>query len=168
MQWRWTLQSLKVKRPSPALLVSVIALVLAMAGSAVALPGKDTVGASDIKKGAVRSKQIKDAKVKPWDINKRARFWAMVNASGELVRSSLDGTTATRNDTGQYTVDTRAFKTGPCAPVAQLHSFNSSGAFTKGEVTTKSTGADSESVRVGTFDSGGTHANRGFALYLAC
>jgi hypothetical protein len=49
--------------PSPALLVSVIALVLALAGSAIALPGKGSVDKNDLAKGAVTKKAIKKGAV---------------------------------------------------------------------------------------------------------
>jgi hypothetical protein len=52
------------RRPSPALLVAVIALVAALAGTATALPGKNKVDKNDIKKGAVKSKAIKKNAVK--------------------------------------------------------------------------------------------------------
>ena len=51
------------RRPSPALLVAVIALVAALAGSAVALPGKNQVDKNDIKKGAVTKKALKKGAV---------------------------------------------------------------------------------------------------------
>jgi hypothetical protein len=57
-------------RPSPAMAVAFIALLAALSGTAVALPGKNTVDSGDIKKGAVkrsdiasnavRSKHVKD------------------------------------------------------------------------------------------------------------
>jgi hypothetical protein len=50
-------------RLSPALIVAVIALVAALAGSAVALPGKNKVDKNDIQKAAVRTKALKDAAV---------------------------------------------------------------------------------------------------------
>ena len=53
----------KARRPSPALLVAVIALVAALAGSAVALPGKNQVDKNDIKKGAVTKKALKKGAV---------------------------------------------------------------------------------------------------------
>jgi len=46
-------------KPSPALLVAIIALVAALAGSAVALPGKNTIDKNDLKKGSVTGKAIK-------------------------------------------------------------------------------------------------------------
>lgn len=47
------------RRVSPALLVAVIALVAALAGSAVALPGKNQVDKNDLKKGSVTKKALK-------------------------------------------------------------------------------------------------------------
>jgi hypothetical protein len=45
-------------RPSPALIVAMIALVMAMSGAAVALPGRGDVESNDIEKDAVKSKHI--------------------------------------------------------------------------------------------------------------
>ena len=47
-------------RPSPALIVAIIALIAALAGGAVALPGKNKVDKNDIKRNAVKGKQVKD------------------------------------------------------------------------------------------------------------
>jgi hypothetical protein len=53
-------QFLGSRRPSPALAVAFVALVAALSGTAVALPGKNTVDSGDIKKNAVRSADIKN------------------------------------------------------------------------------------------------------------
>jgi hypothetical protein len=45
-------------RPSPAMAVAFIALLAALSGTAVALPGKNTVDSGDIKKGAVKRADI--------------------------------------------------------------------------------------------------------------
>jgi hypothetical protein len=58
-----------VRRPSPALIVAIVALVAALAGSAIALPGKNTVKSNDIAKNAVGSSDIKNNKVKGADVN---------------------------------------------------------------------------------------------------
>jgi hypothetical protein len=66
-------------RPSPAMIVALIALFVALGGSAAALSGSDTVqsddlgpgaqvAAADIQTGAVRSAQILDHSVKGVDI----------------------------------------------------------------------------------------------------
>ena len=54
--------------PSPAMVVALIALVAALAGTATALPGKNSVDKNDIKKNAVKSKNIKKGQVKSSDI----------------------------------------------------------------------------------------------------
>ena len=43
---------------------AMLALVLALSGAAVALPGQDTVGKDDIKKNAVRSQHVKSKSLK--------------------------------------------------------------------------------------------------------
>jgi hypothetical protein len=58
--------------PSPALRVALAALVLAMSGAAIALPGNNKVGSSDIKNGAVRSSDIKSRTVKGADVQNDA------------------------------------------------------------------------------------------------
>src|ERR687893_2138535 len=46
------------RRPSPAMAVAFIALLAALSGTAVALPGNNTVDSGDIKKGAVKASDI--------------------------------------------------------------------------------------------------------------
>jgi hypothetical protein len=46
------------RRPTAALIVAIVALVAAMSGAAVALPGKNTVKSNDIAKDAVKSSDI--------------------------------------------------------------------------------------------------------------
>lgn len=50
-------------RPSPAVIVAVVALVFAVSGVAVALPGKNSVASKDIKKNAVTAAKIKNGAV---------------------------------------------------------------------------------------------------------
>jgi len=56
------------RRPSPALIVALIALVAALAGTAAALPGRNTIDKNDLKKNAVKSKNIKQGQVKSSDV----------------------------------------------------------------------------------------------------
>ena len=60
---RDTLQTRSARRPSPALIVAMTALVVALAGTATALPGKNNVDKNDLKKGAVTKKAIKKGAV---------------------------------------------------------------------------------------------------------
>jgi hypothetical protein len=48
----------KLWPPSPAMIVAFVALVAALSGTAVALPGKNLITSDDIKKGAVKSPDI--------------------------------------------------------------------------------------------------------------
>ena len=60
--------SIKDRRPSPALFVAIIALVAALGGTAVALPGKGSVDKNDLAKNVVKSKNIAKGAVKSSDI----------------------------------------------------------------------------------------------------
>lgn len=57
-------------RPSPALIVAIIALIAATSGAAVALPGKKSVKSDDLAKNVVKSKHIKKKNVKTSDLAK--------------------------------------------------------------------------------------------------
>lgn len=54
-----------LKLPSPAMIVAVLALIAGLAGSAVALQGKNSVKSNDIAPGAVKGKDIATGAVKP-------------------------------------------------------------------------------------------------------
>ncbi len=62
----------RVRTPSPALVVATIALVLALTGAAAALPGRNTVDAGDIEKGAVGTKELQRNAVRGPDVRKDA------------------------------------------------------------------------------------------------
>ena len=49
----------RIRRPSPALIVAVCALVAALTGTAVGLPGKANVDRNDLRKNTVGARQIK-------------------------------------------------------------------------------------------------------------
>jgi hypothetical protein len=65
---RQTAPTVTRRGPSPALVVSVIALVAALTGTAGALPGRNTVDGNDVKRNAIKSKAIKNGQVKRADI----------------------------------------------------------------------------------------------------
>ena len=52
-------------RPSPALVVAMVALVAAVSGTALALPGKNSVKSNDIADGAVKGRDSATQAVKP-------------------------------------------------------------------------------------------------------
>jgi hypothetical protein len=85
-------------RPSPALIIAMLALFVALAGTAPGLPGKRTVDHNDLRKHVVHTgkihngavtrakianRAVNDAKL---DSDSRAR-WAVATNGGDLVRS---------------------------------------------------------------------------------
>jgi hypothetical protein len=58
-----------LRRPSPAMVVAVIALVAALGGAAVALPGRNSVRSNDIKPHNVRLSDIARGAVDPFRTN---------------------------------------------------------------------------------------------------
>ena len=52
------MRKLFARVPSPAAALAFIALVAALSGTAIALPGKNTVDSADIKNGQVKGKDI--------------------------------------------------------------------------------------------------------------
>lgn len=56
---------IRKRLPSPAMLVAILALVVGLTGSAVALQGKNSVKSNDIAPGAVKSSDIHGLAVKP-------------------------------------------------------------------------------------------------------
>ena len=65
---------LRLRRPSPSLVISVVALFVAMGGTGYAAfrPGKNTVGAAQIKTGAVGSSEVKNKSLKTVDLSSAA------------------------------------------------------------------------------------------------
>ena len=57
------MRNLFAARPSPATVVAMVALIAALAGTATALPGKNTVDKNDLQKGAVTKRALKKAAV---------------------------------------------------------------------------------------------------------
>jgi hypothetical protein len=58
--------------PSPALVVAVIALVAALAGTSIALPGRSTVDGGDIINGTVRTEDVRNGSLTDRDIARRS------------------------------------------------------------------------------------------------
>ena len=52
-------------RPTPALVVAMVALIAALSGTALALPSKNSVKSNDIAPGAVKGRDIANQAVKP-------------------------------------------------------------------------------------------------------
>ena len=87
------MKGLVARRPSPAMVVAVIALVMATVGTAFAALGKNTVGTKQLKKNAVTAAKIKKnavttAKIKKNAIN-TARIKKEAVATGKLKDSAV-------------------------------------------------------------------------------
>ncbi len=65
--------------PSPSMAVAFIALLAALGGTAVALPGKNGVKSDDIAKNAVRSSDIKSSNVGSSDVKNNALTGSDIN-----------------------------------------------------------------------------------------
>jgi hypothetical protein len=68
--------------PSPALVIAFIALVAGLGtASAVALPGKNTVTADDIKKNAVRASEVKSSAIRSGEVRNNSLTGADIDES---------------------------------------------------------------------------------------
>jgi hypothetical protein len=54
----------RIPRPSPGLIIACLALFAALAGVAGALPGKNIIDSGDVKKDALKGKDIKESTLK--------------------------------------------------------------------------------------------------------
>jgi len=88
--------------PSPALIVAIAALFIALSGVAVGLPGKNNVDKGDIKKNAVSTKKIKDDAVTAAKLANNAVTGAKLasGAVGTVIRVGPD-TTINANNYGR-------------------------------------------------------------------
>lgn len=158
-------------KPSPALLVAVIALVAALGGSAIALPGQNKVNSGDVKNGSIKSADLRDASaVKPQDLHPRAHLWAEVSPDAQLLGASEPGITVTRTTQpqGGYSVDFGQGDVGICSAVAQISGFAPGGGIPAGTAATELSGTTTTAVRVETSSPQGNLADRGFTLVVFC
>jgi hypothetical protein len=87
------------RRPSPAFVISLIALFIALGGTsyaALSLP-KNSVGTKQLKNGAVTRAKVASGLVP-------TVMWAVVNSTGNVVRSS-GGVTGSSISTGRYDIE---------------------------------------------------------------
>jgi hypothetical protein len=87
---------MRVSRPSPGLVVAIVALVSALAGSAIALPGQNKVNSGDIKNGQVkRNDQAADQRTD----------WALIDTVDEEIIRQSGGISLTATSNGFAYVD---------------------------------------------------------------
>jgi hypothetical protein len=88
----------RIQRPSPGLVIAVIALFAALSGAAFALPGKNSVDSGDVKKNTLKGKDIKESTLGRVPSASTANglaagvpqvsAWAKVSAGGSATASS--------------------------------------------------------------------------------
>jgi hypothetical protein len=116
-----------------ALVISIIALFVAIGGVAGALPGKNTVNSGDVKKNSLKSGDLKNDGVTGADVKEstlnipasavtKDSFGATVASGGNVTAATLPGTTADINGAGSFTVTFPRSVQG-CVPDASSTSF---------------------------------------------
>jgi hypothetical protein len=171
--------------PSPSMVVALAALFVALSGSAYAalvITGHNikngTVTGADIKNNSLASKDIKHNSIGGVAIKESALGtvpvanaaegmvrWAVVSASGQLIRSH-NVTSVARTSSGRYQVvfnrDVRN-----CAYIASLGDPSASGPST-GLIATSSLPSNVNGVAVRTAAPNGDAGNRSFHLIVPC
>jgi hypothetical protein len=181
--------SQRVRRflPSPAMVVALTALVMAMGGSAYALVitsgsiKNNTVRSADVRNGGLIGKDvrgdglggrsIKESTLGPVPLSfssyGSARF-AVVTADGLLARGrGLGPNPVARTNPGRYQVIFDADVRG-CAYVATIGDASAAGPPQGAEISTSSLGSNVNAVSIRTEQSGGNPADRPFHLVLSC
>jgi hypothetical protein len=167
------------RRPSPALVVAVIALIVALAGTAYAaqkingnLIEKQTIGAGKLKKKTLTGFQINTNKLGavPFAKVSTHTFWAVVNnpaspGNAALSRASGPGITATEGG-GAVTVAFPFNVTG-CADVAARNNAGTS-VPQAGYAQTNTSAANPNAIEVRTKDKAGNNEDADFHLIVIC
>jgi hypothetical protein len=173
------MSSLKNRRPSPAMVVAVIALVVALAGTAYAAQTinggaikKQTIGAGKLKHKTLTGYQININKLGVVPFAQRAThiYWAVVNnpaspGNATLARASDAGITATEGG-GAISVAFPINVTG-CADVASRNNAGTS-VPTSGYAQTNSSAANPNAIEVHTRDKAGNNEDADFHLIVIC
>jgi hypothetical protein len=169
----------KKRRPSPAMVVAVIALIAALAGTAYAAQTinggsikKQTIGAGKLKRKTLTGFQINTNKLGVVPSAKRAAhtYWAVVNnppgaGNAALARASDSGITATEG--GGTVVVTFPVNISGCANVAAR---NNAGTTVPGAGTaqTNVSPANANAIEVHTRDEKGVDTDADFHLIVVC
>ena len=68
-------------KPSPGVVLGVIAILIALSGTSIALPGKNSVDSGDIKKNAVKTGDVKNQNLKGADVAANTLTGSDINES---------------------------------------------------------------------------------------
>jgi hypothetical protein len=173
------MRTLKSSRPSPAMVVAVVALIAALAGTAYAAQSinggaiqKQSIGAGKLKHKTLTGYQINTNKLGIVPAAKRAAhtYWAVVdNPSGagnaKLARASDAGITATEAG-GAVTVVFPA-NVSVCADVAGRDNAGTT-VPNSGYAQTNTSAANPNAIEVHTRDKNGANEDADFHLIVVC
>jgi hypothetical protein len=167
------------RRPSPAMVVAVIALIVALAGTAYAAQTinggqikKQTIGGGKLKKKTLTGFQINTAKLGTVPFAKVAThtFWAVVHnpaSPGNAALARASGADITATEAGGAVTVTFPFDVSGCADVAGR---NNAGTATpqSGYAQTNSSPANPNAIEVRTRDKDGGNEDADFHLIVIC
>ena len=173
------MRTLKNRRPSPAMVVAIIALIVALAGTAYAAQTinggaikKQTIGAGKLKHKTLTGYQINTNKLGIVPARKRAAhtYWAVVNnpagaGNAKLARASDAGITATEAG-GAVTVVFPA-NVSVCANVAGRNNAGTT-VPNSGYAQTNTSAANPNAIEVHTRDKNGANEDADFHLIVVC
>ena len=173
------MSTLKKRRPSPAMVVAIIALVAALGGTAYAagqINGgaimKQTIGGGKLKQKTLTGYQINTNKLGVIPSAKRAThtYWAVVNnptnpGNATLARASDAGITATEGG-GAVNVVFPVNVTG-CANVADRNNAGTT-VPASGYAQTNTSPANPNAIEVHTRDKAGANEDADFHLIVIC
>ena len=104
------------RRPSPSMIVALVALFVALAGTATALPGRARVKKDDISRAAVRSVHIKSRAIQSKHIKSRAvtrsKIAKRAVSSSEVGQDALTGTNIVESSLATVPTATNATNAG--------------------------------------------------------
>lgn len=173
------MKTLKNKRPSPAMAVAIVALIVALAGTAYAAQTinggaikKQTIGAGKIKHKTLTGYQINTNKLGVVPAAQRAShtFWAVVNnpsGAGNATLARASDTTISASEGGGAVAVTFPLNISGCANVAGR---NNAGTTVPGAgyAQTNTSPANPNAIEVRTRDEKGAAADADFHLIVVC
>jgi hypothetical protein len=173
------MSNLSKRRPSPAMVVAIVALITALAGTAYAAQTinggaikKQTVGGGKLKKDTLTGFQINTDKlgVVPSSVRATHTYWAVVNnpanpGNAALARAS-DATISAGEGGGTVTVTFPQDVSG-CANVAARNNAGTT-VPTSGYAQTNVSPANASAIEVHTRDKAGGNEDADFHLVVVC
>jgi len=173
------MKTLMKRRPSPAMVVALIALVAALAGTAYAAQTinggaikKQTIGGGKLKKDTLTGFQINNDKLGTVPMAKIAThtFWAVVNnpaSPGNAALARVSGPNITASEGGGAVTITFPFNVSTCANVAARNNAGTT-VPSSGYAQTNTSAANPSAIEVRTKDKDGTPEDADFHLIVIC